>query len=204
MENKLQELTQKLYNEGLSKGREQADQLVAEAEAKAAKIVAEATAQAEKIMAQARRTAEEFAKNTQTEVTLASRQAVATLKQSIAGLIVARGVSSSVSKVNIDPSFIKEMLLTVARNWNGVGSQKLALTAQLPVDKQAELDKEMEASAKELMNEGVEITYTSAIKSGFRIAPKDGGYYISFTDADFDALLGEYLRPKVSEILFDK
>lgn len=204
MENKLQELTQKLYNEGLSKGREQADQLIADAQSKAKKIIADAQAQAEKITADAKRQAEELTKNTQTEITLASRQAVSTLKQSIASMIVAKSVSGSVSKANVDPSFVKELLLIVAKNWQGAGSQKLELTAQLPADKQAEFGKEFESSAKGLMEQGVEIVYSSGIKSGFRIAPKDGGYYISFTDADFDALLGEYLRPKVSEILFDK
>ena len=47
MENKLQQLTQKLYDEGLEKGRAEADRLVAEAKKEAAKIVAEARAQAE-------------------------------------------------------------------------------------------------------------------------------------------------------------
>ena len=47
MENKLQELTKKLYDEGLEKGRAEADRLVGEAKNEAAKIVAEARAQAE-------------------------------------------------------------------------------------------------------------------------------------------------------------
>lgn len=42
MENKLQQLTQKLYDEGLEKGRAEADKLVADAKAEARKIVAEA------------------------------------------------------------------------------------------------------------------------------------------------------------------
>lgn len=45
MENKLQELTKKLYDEGLEKGRAEADRLVGEAKNEAAKIVAEARAQ---------------------------------------------------------------------------------------------------------------------------------------------------------------
>ncbi len=52
MENKLQQLTQKLYDEGLEKGRAEADRLVAEAKTNAAKIVKEARAQAEKIVAE--------------------------------------------------------------------------------------------------------------------------------------------------------
>ena len=42
MENKLQQLTKKLYDEGLEKGRAEADKLVADAKAEARKIVAEA------------------------------------------------------------------------------------------------------------------------------------------------------------------
>lgn len=42
MENKLQQLTQKLYDEGLEKGRAEADKLVADAKAEAREIVAEA------------------------------------------------------------------------------------------------------------------------------------------------------------------
>ena len=45
--NKLQELTRKLYNDGLEKGRAEADALVAEARQQAAAIVAEAKAAAE-------------------------------------------------------------------------------------------------------------------------------------------------------------
>ena len=54
MENKLQELTTKLYDEGLEKGRAEADRLVGEAKNEAAKIVAEARAQAEEIVKKAR------------------------------------------------------------------------------------------------------------------------------------------------------
>ena len=43
MENKLEQLTQKLYNEGLAKGRMEADDLVAKAQGEAAKIIASFT-----------------------------------------------------------------------------------------------------------------------------------------------------------------
>ena len=51
MENKkLQELTEKLYAEGLSKGREDAERMVAEAEQKAAKEAALAAQQAQEAL----------------------------------------------------------------------------------------------------------------------------------------------------------
>ena len=74
--NKLQELTQKLYNDGLEKGRSEAERLVAEAKEQAAKIVADARAEAEAINKAAELRAEDVAKNAMTEITLAGRQAV--------------------------------------------------------------------------------------------------------------------------------
>ena len=53
MENKLQQLTEKLYNEGLSKGRAEAEAVLAKAHADAEKIVAEAQDKAREITAQA-------------------------------------------------------------------------------------------------------------------------------------------------------
>ena len=46
MSNKLQELTEKLYNEGLSKGKEEGEQLLARARSEAEGIVAAARKQA--------------------------------------------------------------------------------------------------------------------------------------------------------------
>ena len=100
MENKkLQELTEKLYAEGLSKGREDAERMVAEAEQKAAAIVAEAEKTAAATIKAAEQKAEEIKKNNQTEVALATRQAVAALKEQIASLVVAKAVVNTLQWV---------------------------------------------------------------------------------------------------------
>ena len=202
MENKLQELTRKLYDEGLEKGRTEADALVADAKARAAKIVAEAKSQAAEILAQARSKAEDVEKNTLTEIALAGKQAVSKIKSEIASLIVAKATARGVKEAVMDPAFIKEMLVSVARNWNGAAAGKVELKALLPEAARAELDAAMAKSAAELLAAGVEVGYSEQVKTGFRVGAKDGGYYISFSEADIEALMGEYLREKVSQLLF--
>ena len=54
MNNRLQELTDKLYNEGLSKGKAEGEALLAQAKEKAAAIVEEARKEAEAIVGKAR------------------------------------------------------------------------------------------------------------------------------------------------------
>lgn len=202
MENKLQKLTEQLYEEGLSKGRNDADKLVAEAQAKAKAIVAEAQAEAKAIVENAQKQAEELTQNTMTEISLAGRQAVAALKSEINTMVVAKTASKAVAEATMDAAFVKDMLLAVAKNWNGSSTDVVSLSALLPEEKKAALDSVFAAAAKELLAAGVEVAYGKGVKSGFKIGPKDGGYYISFSDEDFDALLGEYLREKVSNLLY--
>ena len=202
MENKLQELTKKLYDEGLEKGRAEADRLVGEAKNEAAKIVAEARAQAEEIVKKARDKAEDVEKNTMTEIALAGKQAAAKIKSEIASLIVAEATSEGVKRTALDPEFIRGMLLSMAKNWTGDASGRVELTALLPEAERAQLDKAFDACAKELLSAGVEVGWSKQVKTGFKVGPKEGGYYISFSDADLEALLSEYLREKVSRMLF--
>ena len=197
---KLQELTDKLYQEGLEKGRAEADSLVAEAKSQAEKIVADARAEAEKILEQARHKAEDTEKNAMTEIALAGRQAKAKIKSEIETMIVAKRTEAGVKAANLDAAFIKEMLLAVARNWNN--GAKAELAALLPEAQKKELDKAVAASAKALLAEGIEVGYSPEVKSGFKVGEKNGGYYISFSDESFEALLGGYLREKVSDLLF--
>ena len=201
MENtKLQQLTDKLYQEGLEKGRAEAESLVAEAEARAAKIVAEAEARAAKIAADAERKAEDVEKNAMTEIALAGKQAVAKIKSEIETLIVAKVTAEGIKSANLDPAFIKDMLLAVAANWNN--GAKADLKALLSEAKKAELGAAFDSAAKALLAEGVEVGFSNDVKSGFKVGEKNGGYYISFSDESFEALLGGYLREKAAELLF--
>ncbi len=203
MEDKLQQLTQKLYDEGLEKGRAEAGRLVEKARSEAAAILAEAQTEAEKIVARARTEADDLSKNAMTEVSLAGRQAVAKIKSEISTMIIARATAGSVKQSLLDPKFLQEMLLAVARNWNGAEGAKSDLKALLPEAQRAAFEEAFAASARELLAAGVEGGYSKEVKSGFRVSAKDQGYYISFSDEDFDALLQGYLREKVYNLLYN-
>lgn len=197
---KLQELTDRLFQEGLEKGRAEADNLVAEAKSKAQKIVADAEAKAAQIIAEAEAKAVDVEKNAMTEISLAGKQAVAKIKAEIENLIVAKSVGEGVESANLDASFIKEMLLSVAKNWNN--GAKVELVALLPEAKKAELGAAFEAAVKSLLSEGIEVGYSADVKSGFKVGEKNGSYYISFSSESFEALMGGYLRDKVAQLIF--
>lgn len=201
MENKLKELTDKLYGEGLEKGRVEAERLVTEAEAKAKQIVAEAESKAAQIVKQAEAKAADIEKNSMTEIALAGKQAVATIKSEIADLIITKSTDAALKGATLDADFIKSMLLAIAANWNADAS-KTELKAILPEACEKEFAAKFGASAGELLAAGIEIGYSKDVRTGFKIGEKNGGYYIAFTDESFAALLQQYLRDKVSHLLF--
>ena len=87
MENKIQELTDKIYREGVEKGNEEAQKLIAKAQEEAKRIIEDAHKEADSIVATAHKSADELAENTKSELKLFAGQAVNALKSEIATLV---------------------------------------------------------------------------------------------------------------------
>lgn len=198
MENKLQQLTEKLYNEGLSKGQQKGEEILEQAKAEAERIIAEAKGQAAKIIEEAKCASAELKTNTENEVRLASSQAISALRQQIEGLVVAEVVTPNVSAAWKDGKFVKELILSAVQAFNPTAEQGVKLVVP-----EAFMN-DVKAVVAEKFKAGVTVTTEARVKVPFRIAPENGGYYISFTDADFDALFKAYVRPRVAEFLYKK
>ena len=76
------------------------------------------------------------------------------------------------------------------------------LEVVLPESLKKELEPFVTNELAKVLKGGVEASFSKKIAGGFTIGPKDGGYFISFTDETFNALIAEYLRPATKKILF--
>jgi V/A-type H+-transporting ATPase subunit E len=202
MEQKIQELTEKIYKEGVEKGEAKAKDIVAEAEGKAAAIVKEAKAQAEKVVADARKQAEDLKRNAESELKLSGSQAISSIKNKIVNLITAKVIDDAAGKTLSDPASLKEFVSAAVQNWKMSAGEAPNLEVLLPAAKQEELQKSFGVAAGQALSAGVQLAFSKDIKSGFRIGPADGSYKISLTDEDFKEFFKEYLRPKTRAYLF--
>jgi V/A-type H+-transporting ATPase subunit E len=201
MEQKIQELTAKIYQEGVEKGESQAKQLIAEAKEKADGIVADAKAQAEKIVADAQKQSEELKRNTEAEIRLSGTQSLSAIKQQILDLVTAGVIDEGMSATLSDPATVKEFVSLVVKSWN-IGTEAPRLEVLLPAQKQDELTKVFEKGASDLLKKGLTLSFSKSLKAGFRIGPQDGSFKISLSDEDFAEFFKEYLRPKTRTWLF--
>ena len=192
----------KLYNEGLSKGRKDADELVAKAAREAEEIISDAKAKAAKIVSKAEQEADDIKSRIANDIKMASAQSITATKQSIENLVVANALNANVGKAMSDTEFVKSLLTTVVKAFNAANPESVPLEVILPSSMQKELQSAIATEIYDNLAKGSEVKFAKGMSDGFKIGPKDGGYVIGFTTDDFNALLGSYLRPSTRKLLF--
>lgn len=200
MQNKLQELTDKLYNEGLSKGKQEGEEILAKAKVQAEEMIEKAKAEAASIIAAANKDAEDLKTKVHGDLKMAASQSIAATKKDIETLVVTKMTAEQTSKALTSAEFVKEVILAVANGFNAEEPTDLEIV--LPEKLKKDLEPFIAGELTKVLKGGVEASFTKKIAGGFTIGPKDGGYFISFTEETFNALISEYLRPATKKILF--
>jgi len=197
---KLQELTQRLYEEGLAKGKEEGQALLQKAQEDAALIVKKAQEEAEAILARTRKEADDYKVKVEGDVKMAASQAVQATRSDIENLIVTKMAGKEVEKALSSEEFVRGIIKAVAEKFSAEEPADLSLI--LPESLKAGLEPFVKNELGKLLGKGVEATFSKKIAGGFKIGPKDGGYFVSLTDETFKDLVGGYLRPTTKKLLF--
>ncbi|MDD7552697.1 MAG: V-type ATP synthase subunit E family protein [Candidatus Cryptobacteroides sp.] len=200
MSNKLQELTDRLYNEGLSRGREEGELLLANARKEADEILAAARREAESIVKDARENADKLRSKAESDIRMASEQSLQATRKDIEDLLLNSVCADKVSAALKDEDLIKEMIMSVASRFDSGETEDLSLV--LPEELRSKLEPWVASELKKALGKKVEASFSKKISGGFTIGPKDGSWYVSFSDETFRELICEYLRPVTRKLLF--
>ena len=200
MDNKLQELTDKLYREGLSKGKEEGEAILAKANEKATDIISAAQKEAEAILDKARKDARELKKKVEGDVKVAAFQSLQATRTDIENLMLKGMTDGKVGHALADPAFIRKVILAVAERFSSEEAGDLEII--LPESLKDEVGPFVKGELADRLGKGITAKFSKKIAGGFNIGPKDGSYFISLTDETFERLIGEYLRPATRKILF--
>ena len=200
MSDKLQELTEKLYNEGLSKGKEEGKLLLARAREEAERIISDARNQAASIISDAEKQAADLKDKTASDLKMASAQCLQATKKDIENLLVNAIGAAPAEKQLSDPDFLKKVILAVAERFSATESADLSLI--LPASLQQELEPWLAGELTKALGAQPKASFSKKVAGGFSIGPKDGSWFVSLTDETFQALIAEYLRPVTRKLLF--
>ena len=202
MDTTLQQLTDKIYQEGVEKGNAEAKNILDQARKEAEKIIKDAESKAEKIAQKAQADSEELQKTTLSELQMSAQKVIGALKQEVNELVGGQIIDKSVKAATSDVKYIQQVIEVAIKNWASSDDKALNMNVIVPEKDEKAILSYFAKSAKGVLDKGFTITSANNVKAGFQLAPADGSYKISFTDDDFIAFFKAFVRPRVAELLF--
>ncbi|MBL7111243.1 MAG: hypothetical protein ISS19_04810 [Bacteroidales bacterium] len=202
MTSKIQELTEKIYQEGVEKAQNQANILLKEAEEKATGLINDAQQKADNIILEAERKSQEIHRGIKEELQSISRQVLAITKEKITESIVT-DASQTISKNLLeDMDFLKSLVLELVQKWN-MGNGPIDDLSLIFSEKQlGKLDGIFKSGALQIMKSKKQILFDPSIKNGFQIISNSEGFKLSFSDKDLENFFKIFMKPRIQEYLF--
>lgn len=198
---KIEELTSKIYEEGVEKAKQQGEELLSRARKEADRLVSEAKSEAEAIVETARKDAEQQRARIDAEIRLAAEQSMTQLRSRITDALVDNMLPKSIESALSDTGFVQNLIHEIVTRWD-TSETSIDIAVVLPKKTQKEMAQFFAAKARGLLDKGLELSFSSELKSGFQIRPKDGSYRISFLEEDFVSFFRSFLRERTRNILF--
>ena len=196
MDNKIQEITDKIYQEGVEKGQAEAQRIIELAEAERETLLKRAHQEAEKIVADAKKSSEELHRNTQSELQLYAGRALEALKSEIASLITDSIVNSALIET-VDNAWLQDLMVRLSTEW--VGKEHVVIQTS---DSDA-LIQYFANRAKDSLSGEVQIEHANGKPATFAIMPSDRGYKVQFGEAEFASYFKDFIRPQLVKLLFN-
>jgi len=208
-------LIDRLRNEGVSAGRSEADQIVAEAQARANDLVAKAETKAKQMVDEAQKETDALKSAANDALEVAARDTMLNLRAQIASRLDDE-VTRLLSEATADPEMLKQMIIEVAgrarRGANVDAEKKVEVILPETVIGVEELRQKPEelkegtlthfvlAAAGNVLRKGVEFSSAPGF-GGIKLRLVESNVEIDLTDQAIAGALLEHLQPRFRAVM---
>jgi V/A-type H+-transporting ATPase subunit E len=216
-ENKLssgvQELIDKLHQEGVATGESQAEQIIGNARKESIKILDDARAEADRIIAAVKIECEKFVENGNTALRLASRDVLLRVREACFEEFQNR-LKRLVGYTLQDPKFLAELILEVARKTKPEDANKQtrvllpagvvtkeAITEEISNVQPGSMAAFLLGLTADVLRDGLTFDVSDDPSPGIRIQIVEDDVQLELTDETLTKLLLQYLAPRYRAIL---
>ena len=196
MDSQIQALTEKVYQEGVLKGEQEAAKILADANAQAEQVERDARTRAEQIIAEAQRSASELKSNTERELKLNASKLIEATKASIVDVLAGRIAGDSVQALTANPELLQRVVLEIAKGFD------LKHGVEITSSQAEELKAYFAQNAKALLEEGLTIKQVAGKSTQYTIRPQNGSFKVEIGEQEFVELFKSILRPQLAQELF--
>lgn len=193
MEVQLENLINRIKDEGIRTAEERAEIIVRDAEEKAARIIADARQEADNLIKKGESDAARREASGRESLKQAHRDTLIALRSEITALL--DGIVKSEAARALQGDSLADIITSVIKNWKPENSGSFDLI--LPESDASHLQAALRSALAEKMKQGIEIKPSGDLKAGFRISGKDGEWFYDFTDEELAEVLSARLSGSV-------
>ncbi len=191
MSEKLKLLTDKIYEEGIFKAREESERLLKKASEEAARIREQAQRERDALLKEAEEQAAAQRRKTEAELRLAARKASTKLSEDLQRLVTEKVIEQPVQEALSSPEVIAQLLVACMQGLEqtGAGNWQVRLSA----GQEKQVREALEKGKHSALAQGLRIANHNGVGSGFELAPEGSGYTIRFDKNFFVKFLSGFL-----------
>ena len=201
MSSKLQQVTDKLYREGIEKVRGEARAIISDAREQKKVIIRKAREEADSIVEKAKSESVALKASTEGEIDLAVRQAELTLRERIVNMFSGGILRDGVARALSEKEFLASMIENSFKVWVSDGKVP---EASVLLGGDADFRVALSSLLRKRLGDSPVVEFSERLKNktGFKLEAKDGSCSISFTDSDFQEFFRSFFRKETRHILF--
>lgn len=195
MDIQVQELIEKIRQDGIESASESARKIREEAEIEAKKLLESARKEADALIEKAKADVAKMEASSREALEQAARNCLIALRSRLEAVFGAVSVRDTGAAMSAD--VIAKVLPEILSKWNASNSDSPDLL--LPEAAMNEMEKALRAALSAELAKGMVIRPVKDLDAGFRLAAKEGGLWWDYSAESLGEVLAAYLNPRLAE-----
>lgn len=198
MDVQLQELIDKIKQDGVATAESEAAKIIATAEKKAESIISSANEKAEEIKKTAKAEAEKMEKAGEEAIIQAGRNMLLSFRDSLVGElnVLIQAETAKAESKDVLSKLIPETVKAWAKN-----TDASELSVLLSEKDLKELESTFTSELKAEISKGLEIKPDKTLQAGFRIGVNNGAAFYDYSAESLAEMFSTYLNPKIAGLM---
>lgn len=197
METQLEDIIQKIQDEGVAAAEARAKEITALAEKQAAQRIQAAQDEAATIVKDAEKERDRLIASGESALQQAGRDLILAVQKRVTAMfesVVDESLGAALSAERVG-----EIVVALVQAWND--NQDGTFEVLVPQTDREAIEATLRKALSDKVAAGVDIRPVSSITAGFRIGRRDGAVYYDFSSESLAEMLAAFLNPRLSEIM---
>jgi len=199
MAQQVQELIDKIKEEGIQQAEKKSEQIQEQGQAKADQAIQNAKNEADRIVSEAQAQTMKLKDSAEVAIRQAARDVLINLRKEIENIL--HKIISNNVKEALTPQTLADLIGVLVKSFVDKKSEELDVQVVLNQKDLDKLKKGFTNKLKEAIKEPIQLKSADDIQRGFTISFDGGKSYFDFTDEALAELLSGYLNPEIAKLV---